>query len=258
VTDSSGQTIRKITPVGSNWVVTTIAGSALTSGTNNGIGTNALFSYPHGIIVDAATNVYVADTVNNTVRKLSLVGTNWVVITIAGQANVSGSADGVGTNALFYFPEGIASDKTGNLYVADSFNDTLRRLTPVGTNWSSTTIAGQVQITGSTDGAGTNALFYLPEGVALDNSGNLYVADTYNNAVRLGQIISTPMLQISLNGSQVMLSWPNTGSYTLQTNNDLSLSNWTGCGGIVTTTNGTNSVTLTPPASYLFFRLVSP
>lgn len=258
VTDSSGQTIRKITPVGSNWVITTIAGSALTSGNNDGIGTNALFFYPHGITVDAATNIYVADTVNDTIRKLSPAGTNWVVTTIAGQADISGSSDGIGTNALFYFPEGIALDKTGNLYVVDSFNDTLRRLTPVGTNWSSTTIAGQVQITGSTDGTGTNALFYIPEDIALDNSGNLYVADTYNNAVRLGQIISVPVLQINLIGSQVMLSWLNTGSYTLQTNSDLSAPSWTSYGGMVTTTNGTNNVTLTPSASHLFFRLVSP
>jgi streptogramin lyase len=258
VTDSTGQTIRKLTPTGTNWVVTTIGGFALTSGSTDGVGTNALFLYPHGITVDAATNVYVADTENDTIRKLSPVGTNWVVATIAGQAGISGSADGIGTNALFYFPEGIALDNHGNLYVADSFNDTLRRLSQAGTNWDSTTLAGQVQITGSADGTGTNALFYLPEGIALGTSGDLYVADTYNNSVRFGRIVSGPAIQITLLGGQVLLSWPNTGSYTLQATTNLSAPNWIGYGGTVMTTNGTSSVTVTPPTENMFFRLSDP
>lgn len=255
VTDSSGETIRKISLVGTNWVVTTIAGSAQTSGNTNGIGTNALFFEPHGIAVDTASNVYVADTVNDTIRKLSLIGANWVVTTIAGQPGISGGSDGLGTNALFYFPEGIAVDKIGNLYVADSFNDTLRRLTPSGTNWISSTIAGRVQISGSADGIDTNALFYIPEGIAPDNTGNLYVADTYNNTVRLGQVISGPPLQISFAGAQLLLSWPDTGSYTLQTNGNPSAVGWTDWGGALTTANGTNNVAITPAAAQLFFRL---
>ncbi|MGA9779516.1 MAG: hypothetical protein WBS33_14695 [Verrucomicrobiia bacterium] len=258
VTDGSGQTIRKITPTGTNWTVTTIAGFALTGGSTDGVGTNALFLYPHGITVDSGTNVYVADTVNDTIRKLSPVGTNWVVTTIAGQAGVSGSSEGFGTNVLFYFPEGIALDNRGNLYVADSFNDTLRRLVPAGTNWISTTLGGQVQITGSTDGTDTNALFYLPEGIALDDSGDLYVADTYNNSVRFGRIVSGPAIQITMVGGQVVLSWPNTGSYTLQTNGDLSTPSWADYGGTVTTTNGTNSVTVTSPTGNMYFRLSDP
>ena len=76
--------------------------------------------------MDAATNVYVADSLNDTIRRLSLVGTNWVVTTIAGQAQIGGSSGGTGTNALFYLPEGIALDKTGNLYLADTYNNTVR------------------------------------------------------------------------------------------------------------------------------------
>ncbi len=258
VTDSSGQTIRKISPTGTNWTVTTIAGFALTGGNTDGVGTNALFLYPHGITVDSGTNVYVADTVNDTIRKLSPIGTNWVVTTIAGQAGVSGSSEGFGTNVLFYFPEGIALDNRGNLYVADTFNDTLRRLMPAGTNWISTTLGGQVQISGSADGTDTNALFYLPEGIALDDSGDLYVADTYNNSVRFGRIVSGPAMQITMVGGQVVLSWPNTGSYTLQTNGDLSTPSWADYGGTVTTTNGTNSVTVTSPTGNMYFRLSDP
>lgn len=258
VTDSSGQTIRKITPVGTNWVVTTIAGFPMTGGSTNGIGTNALFFYPHGIAVDAAANIYVADTLNDTIRKLSPVGNNWMVTTIAGQDGLSGSSDGLGTNALFYFPESVAQDTSGDLYVADTFNDTLRRLTPVGANWSSSTIAGQVQITGDTDATGTNALFDFPESIALDSAGDLYVADTDNNSVRVGQLISSPSLQISLVDNLVLVSWPGAGSYALQTNSDLSTSNWVSYSGTVTTTTGTNSIAITLPAGQLFFRLASP
>jgi hypothetical protein len=258
VTDSSGQTIRKITPVGTNWVVTTIAGFPMTGGSTNGIGTNALFFYPHGIAVDAAANIYVADTLNDTIRKLSPVGNNWMVTTIAGQDGLSGSSDGLGTNALFYFPESVAQDTSGDLYVADTFNDTLRRLTPVGANWSSSTIAGQVQITGDTDATGTNALFDFPESIALDSAGDLYVADTDNNSVRVGQPISSPSLQISLVDNLVLVSWPGAGSYALQTNSDLSTSNWVSYSGTVTTTTGTNSIAITLPAGQLFFRLASP
>ena len=149
-------------------------------------------------------------------------------------------------------------DAATNVYVADSVNDTIRRLSPVGTSCVMTTIAGQAQIGGNSDGTGTHALFYLPEGIALDKTGNLYVADTHNNTVRSGQIISGPALQITLAGSQAVLSWPNTGSCTLQTNNNLSTSSWIGYGGTVTTANGINSVTVAPPADRLFFRLANP
>ncbi|HUC86672.1 MAG TPA: hypothetical protein VL970_15855 [Candidatus Acidoferrales bacterium] len=257
VTDSAGQTIRKISLLGGNWVVTTIAGTPMTSGSTDGLGTNALFFYPHGVTVDAATNVYVADTVNDTIRKLTPAGTNWVVTTIAGQANISGSSDGWGTNALFYLPEGLALDQAGNLYVADTFNDTLRRLIPVGATWNSATIGGQVQVTGNTDSTGTKALFYLPEGLAFDKIGNLYVADTYNNAVRFGQLIAEPALGIHFGGGQLVLFWPNTGSYQLETNSNLSTSNWIGYGGPVNNADGTNSVTISPGLSPLFFRLAS-
>jgi hypothetical protein len=170
---------------------------------------------------------------------------------------VSGSTDGVGTNASFYFPEGLALDPAGNLYVADTFNDTLRRLLPAGGSWSSATLAGQVQLSGSANGIGTHALFYGPQGIALDKTGDLYVADTANNAIRLGQVIAGPALQINFAGGLAVLSWPNTGPYTLQTNDNLSAPAWSGYGGPVTTANATNSVTLAP-AGGLFFRLSGP
>jgi streptogramin lyase len=258
VTDGNGDTIRKITLAGTNWVVTTLAGFPMTSGSIDGVGTNALFFDPHGITVDSATNIYVADTVNDTIRKLSPDGTNWLVTTIAGQAGINGTSDGVGTNALFYLPEGIVLDQAGNLYVADSFNDTLRRLAAVGTNWNSSTIAGQADVGGYTDGTGTNALFYIPQAITRDNVGNLYVADTYNNSIRRGQITALPALQISYAAGHTSLSWPNTGNYILQTNANLSATPWGAYSGTITTVNGTNTATMNPGTSRLFFRLANP
>ncbi|HUA66325.1 MAG TPA: NHL repeat-containing protein [Alphaproteobacteria bacterium] len=257
VTDGNGATIRRITPSGTNWLVTTIAGFPQTFGSTDGVGTNALFFDPHGITVDTESNVYVADTVNDTIRKLSPDGTNWIVTTIAGQAGISGTFDGTGTNALFYFPEGVALDKFGNLYVADSFNDTLRRLSAAGSNWISSTIAGQADVEGYTDGIGASALFYIPQGIALDNGGNLYVADTYNNTVRLGQITALPALQIGYSTGHMTLFWPNTGNYILQTNSNLSLPEWGAFGSTTTTANGTNHVTIISGHGDLFFRLAN-
>jgi NHL repeat len=186
VADTYNDTIRKMTLVGTNWVVSTIAGLAGTDGFTDGTGTNAHFNKPGGIVVDSATNLYVADSTNDTIRKLTLIGTNWTVSTITGQAMVQGSADGTGTNALFYKPFGIAVDSAGNLYVADTYNNTIREINPVGTNWVVSTIGGVAGTFGSADGAGNAALFDLPYGLAVDNTGVIYVADTYNNTIRKG------------------------------------------------------------------------
>src|SRR5208283_4951170 len=123
--------------------------------------------------------VYVADTYNNTMRKVTPAG---VVTTIAGLAGVSGSADGIGANAQFDFPFGVAVDSATNVYVADADNHTIRKLTSVpGTlNWDVTTIAGLAGQHGADDGMNNLARFYNPAGLALDSAGNLYVADALN------------------------------------------------------------------------------
>ncbi|MGP8200551.1 MAG: MBG domain-containing protein [Limisphaerales bacterium] len=180
-------TIRKITPVGTNWVVSTIAGSAGNSGTNDGTNSDARFYHPEGVAVDTHGNVYVADSWNYTIRKITPVGSNWVVSTIAGQAGQGhyGSSNGVGTNAQFSFPNGIALDANGNLYVGDYYNSTIRKITPIGTNWVVSTFAGQAGIEGYNDGTGTNAIFNLPNGTAVDTNGNVYVADANNDTIRM-------------------------------------------------------------------------
>jgi sugar lactone lactonase YvrE len=184
VADTGNCTIRKTTPVGTNWVVSTIAGLAGTNGSTDGTGSNARFYSPTGLTRDSAGNLYVVDTENKTIRKISPVGTNWVVSTVAGLAGISGTNDGTGSNARFMQPIGITVDNSGNLFVSDYW--TIRKLSPAGANWMVSTIDGLPWNYGSTDGTGKDARFYYPMGIAVDSSGNLYVADAYNNIIRKG------------------------------------------------------------------------
>ncbi len=175
VSDTGNNTIRKITAAG---VATTVAGSAGNAGSTDGAALSALFNQPGGIAVDSAGNLYVADTRNNTIRKVSPAG---IVSTLAGSAGQSGQADGIAGNARFNQPWGVVLDPAGNLYVADTGNDTVRKVSPAG---QVTTLAGAPGSAGSQDGAGSNAQFNLPQGIAIDSAANLYVTDTSNNTIR--------------------------------------------------------------------------
>ena len=216
VADTANHTVRKITPAG---VVTTLAGTAGASGNADGTGPAARFNHPAGAAVDSTGTVYVADTDNNSVRKIAAggvvstlatgfngpsgiaadgVGTIYVgdtlnhvirkitsagaVSTLAGAVGLSGSADGTGSAARFHGPQGLAIDGAGNLYVADTNNDTIRKV--VLASGAVTTVAGQAGASGATDGTGSQARFFFPSGVAIDAAGNLYVADTDNSTVR--------------------------------------------------------------------------
>jgi sugar lactone lactonase YvrE len=184
VADTVNCTIREMTPVGTNWVVTTLAGQVGCTGTNDGTGNAARFYYPNGVAVDNAGNVYVADTVNHTIRKVTPVGTNWVVTTLVGQAGSAGANDGTNSAALFNGPAAVAVDSAGNVYVADTSNDTIRKVAPVGTNWVVTTLAGLAGSAGSANGTGNAARFYFPFGLTVDTNGNVYVADSANDTIR--------------------------------------------------------------------------
>src|SRR6202142_3898839 len=155
-----------------------LAGLAGNAGSTDGTGSAARFNHPYGLAVDSSGNVYVADRANAVIRKITPAG---VVTTIAGRAGVPGSVDGNGTAALFNNPSGVAVDGTGNLYVADTGNDTIRKITPGGT---SSIFAGSAGGVGSADGTGATVQFNSPNGIAIDGSGNLYVADSGNNTIR--------------------------------------------------------------------------
>ena len=175
VADSGNNTIRVVTPAG---VSSTLAGSPGVAGSRDGTGSGALFNQPAGIALDAATNVYVADYGNHTIRQVTPAG---VVTTIAGSPGVSGSVNATGTSALFFHPLGLAVDSAANIYVADYGNHLIRKITPARVV---STLAGSAGVFGYTNGTGTVAVFYGPEAVAVDQAGNVYVADTGNAALR--------------------------------------------------------------------------
>jgi sugar lactone lactonase YvrE len=188
VADALNNMIRKI----SHGYVTTLAGAGA-SGSMDGVGTNAFFSVPVALATDGAGNVYVADYGNNLIRRVSPLG---VVTTLAGSAGLSGNANGDNTSSPFFHPSGIAVDDATNLYVADTGNDLIRKITPddMAANWTATTLTGKAGQLGDADGSGTNASFYLPQGVTVDSLGNVYVGDSLNRTIRritAGGMVST-------------------------------------------------------------------
>jgi sugar lactone lactonase YvrE len=178
VSDSFNNRIRKITKAG---VVTTLAGNG-TAGYANGAAASAQFYGPQGLAVDAQGNVFVADFGNNVIRKISTAG---IVSTVAGNTT-TGYVDGAGaTVAEFNGPAAVAVDKQGNLYVADFNNNMIRKITSAGvvSTVAGTTTAGYVNATNNAT-TGVYALFNNPNGIVLDATGNMYVSDIGNNAIR--------------------------------------------------------------------------
>ena len=224
VADTFNHTIRKVTSAG---VVTTLAGSAGAWGINDGMGSAARFFHPYGVAVDSSGNVLVADTGNWAIRKVTSAGvvttlagsaalltfpqglavdsagnvfvacsggggntilkvtSAGVVTTLAGRAAQSGTNDGTGSAARFNNPGGVAVDSAGNVFVADTDNDTIREVTSAG---MVTTIGGLAGVSGGVDGIGSSAIFASPSGIALDSAGTLYVADPDNNRVIKGTL----------------------------------------------------------------------
>ena len=178
VADFYNCTIRRVT---SHGVVTTLAGCAGIWGRVDGKGRDALFNFPIGIAVDSKDNVYVADLLNNAIRKVTPAG---LVTTFAGiMSYATGNADGIGEDARFSHPAGLVADSAGNIYVADIGNKTVRRITPDG---AVTTLAGLDGQSGFADGTGSAVRFSNPGNLALDRLGNLYVIDLGNAAIRKG------------------------------------------------------------------------
>jgi hypothetical protein len=173
VADSFNNMIRKVSTDG---MVSTIAGQ-FSAGSTNGTGTAATFNNPHGVCVDNTGNLFIADNLNNMIRKITPAG---VVTTFAGNGT-PGSQDGTGTAATIYNPWGLTIDKNNNLYIADTFGHKIRKITPAGVV---TTLAG-ANSSGTVDGQGAAARFNRPTGVSADHKGNVYVSDFFNSTVRM-------------------------------------------------------------------------
>ena len=163
---------------GQQYLWTTLAGNIGGPGISDGTGPTAHFFEPGGTAVDGNGNVYVSDSGNNTIRKIS---NSAVVTTVAGRPGVTGSIDGLASSALFNSPSRVAVDPNGNILVSDFYNQTIRKIAPSG---MVTTLAGSPGVIGSANGAGSAARFYYPQGISIDGSGNLYVADKYNHTIR--------------------------------------------------------------------------
>jgi hypothetical protein len=171
ITNESQNTVSKISADGTT--VTLIAGTAGVAGGFDGPGSSALFNSPTAIAVDSSGNLYVADTGNSTIRKITSTG---VVSTLAGFAGLTGYVNGTGSVARFNNPNGVSVDSFGDVYVSDTFNSAIRKITPAG---AVTTIAGP--------SAGIN----FPYGIAIDSFGNLVVVITGPGSVVGGRLNNT-------------------------------------------------------------------
>jgi uncharacterized protein (TIGR03437 family) len=187
VADSDNCAIRKLTGT----VITTVAGNGTCgfSG-DNSAATHAQLNIPYSVALDSSGNLYIADTVNSRIRKVSTSG---VITTVAGNGTAGFGGDtGSASGAQLYYPQGVAVDSANNLYIADTYNQRIRK---VSTNGVITTVAGNGTAGfGGDGGSATGAQLNYPVGIAVDSSGNLYIGDTNNNRVRKvssGGVINT-------------------------------------------------------------------
>ncbi len=215
VADTYNNRIRLVNTQG---VVSTIAGNAIQN-LINGKGTAAEFSHPSSLALDLKGNIYVADQLNNSIRKIDTTG---MVTTIAGNIN-GGFMNGVESKATFNSPSGIAVDSLGNIYIADEANNMIRRINNQG---EVSTLAGST-IAGNADGSDTSARFNGPTGITLDNRGNLYVSDSKNNSIRMvsthGMVttIAGGISGIFTNGTGVKATFFNPQGITIDSNGNL-------------------------------------
>jgi hypothetical protein len=234
VADRNNHDIRKITSAGT---VSTLAGGGV-MGFADGTGSAARFSQPYGVAVDGSGNVYVADTNNHRIRKVTNAG---VVSTLAGGA--SGYADGAGSAARFNFPTGVAWDGKGNLFVVEAGGNKVRKITSAG---EVSTIAGSSGALGSRDGAGSLAEFSAPYGIAVDGSGNVYIADSSNHKIRYGAVSGTP-LAITTQPSAVSVAQGSPASFTVAATGNAPLTYQWRLGGAALT--GGTAATLSIPSA---------
>ena len=227
VADGGNHCIRRI----SGGAVTTFAGSPQIWGSAEGVGTNAQFNGPVGLAFDARGNLFVSDANNDTIRKIT---TNGVVTTVAGAAGLDGAADGVATAARFRSPAELVFDRNGNLFVADSFNQTIRE---ISTNGIVCTVSGTAGISSTNDGANGAGRFYNPYGLALGADGSLVVADTYNELVRTVLVPFKLSLQVSRPAHNVTITWSAVigKQYQVQFKDDLAAA-WSNLGSPVMAT----------------------
>ena len=182
IADTYNNRIRMVTK--STGIITTVAGNGNYGYSGDGgLATSASLRRLYSAVVDASGNIYIADTFNNRIRKVTK--STGIITTVAGNGNYGYSGDGgLATSARLYNPYGAAADVSGNIYIADTYNNRIRMVTT--STGIITTVAGNGTYGYSGDGGlATSARLRYPSGVAFDASGNVYIADTYNGRIRL-------------------------------------------------------------------------
>ncbi len=181
IADTNNNVIRKVSAA--TGVITTVAGTGTADYTGDGgLATDATLNYPFGVAVDGNGNLYIADIGNSAIRKVA--ASTGIITTMAGNGTPGYTGDGgLATDATLYFPTGVAVDSNGNLYIADGGNSVIRKVT--ASTGIITTVAGNGTPGYTGDGGlATSATLAFPSGVMVDASVNIYIADTYNNAIR--------------------------------------------------------------------------
>ncbi len=204
----------------------------------DGSGTNAQFNGPLGLAFDHFGNLFVSDANNDTIRKIT---TNAEVTTFASVAGTDGTTDGNLSAARFRSPAGLLFDPQGNLFVADSFNQTIRE---ISTNGIVSTVSGAAGIYGTNNGVNSTGRFYNPYSLALAADGSLLVSDTYNELLRVVIVPFQLSLQASGGTPLTTISWNAVigKSYQVQFKTGLYAA-WTNLGSALTATNFNLSVT---------------
>ena len=227
--------------------ITLIAGNG-SQGNTDGIGTNASFNFPFGVVVDPTnTYLYVSDLFNNNIRRVTLATAQ--VSQFAGSTN-SNFADGTGSAASFHGPIGMQCDSSGNIYLSDHFNNRIRKITP---NAIVTTIAGS-GASGNTNGPALSAEFSTPLGVFLDNNGDLFVTEYDGNKVRKVSSVALNSSEFQANNLKFNL-YPNPASemITIEMDSEVKTVEIYSIHGQKVQTSNTKSVVLNKLAAGIYF-----
>ena len=238
VADSGNHLVRAIAP---DRTVTTLAGRAETWGTQDGTGGNARLNGPVGVAIDSGGEIFVSDSNNHAVRRITRAG---IVTTWAGVPGVDGSADGERLAATFSKPAEIAFDHHRTLFVADSFNHLIRKISRDG---KVSTVTGVAGVDGSADGSNGQARLFNPYGLAIHPDGSLIVSDTYNELIRI--VLAPFSVAVHVSGDGAAISWQSLigKTYQPQYQNELSPEPWVDLGPPVTATSLNTSVSDNSP-----------